>query len=62
MNTQDLNAQAKIIRREGKILDRFDWTNSKGCNSGFYIEWKGFEYRITMRNGEVVTLKQLWSV
>ena len=59
---QNLNEQAKIIRREGKILQRFDWENSKGFNSGFYVEWQGFEYRITMRNGEVVTLKKLWEV
>lgn len=60
--TNTMNDQFKVIRREGKILERFDWENDKGCNTGFYVEWQGFEYRATMRNGEVITLKKLWKV
>lgn len=29
----NMNDQFKVIRREGKILERFDWENDKGCNS-----------------------------
>lgn len=59
--TNTMNDQFKIIRREGKILERFDWDNAKG-SSGFYVEWNGYEYRATMRNGEVVSLRQLWKI
>lgn len=58
----NMNEEFKVIRREGVILERFDWDNEKGCSSGFYVEWQGFEYRATMRNGEVLTLKKLWKV
>lgn len=57
-----LNDQFKVIRREGNILQRFDWENDKGSNSGLYIEWQVYEYRATMRNGEVVSLRKLWEV
>lgn len=60
--TNTLNDQFKTIRREGVILERFDWENDKGCNTGFYVEWNGYEYRATMRNGEMVSLRQLWKV
>lgn len=58
----DINEQAKIMRREGKILDRFDKEDEKGYHSGFFIEWEGYEYILRMTNGEVKRLKKLWEV
>ena len=49
-STQDeLNQQAKIIRREGVILERLDKEDEMGFRSVFFIEWQGFEWFIRMR-------------
>lgn len=65
-----MNDQFKVIRREGKILERFDWQNDKVCASKLYIEWNGCEYSATMLNGELTKLtehslgytRKLWKV
>lgn len=57
-----LNEEFKIIRREGKIVEGYDWENDKGFNSLFYVEWRGDCYRAHMINGEVVSLRKLWEV
>lgn len=56
----DINEQAKIIRREGKILERMDKETDKGFSSKFFIEWQGCEWYISMLNGEVIRIKNLW--
>ena len=62
MQTQDMNQQSKIIRREGKILDRFDRTKPDGITTGFFIEWQGAEYLIRMHNGETKSVRELWKI
>lgn len=59
---KDLNEQAKIIRREGVILERLDKEDGRGVRSVFFIEWDGFEWFIRMRNGEVTRIKRLWEI
>jgi len=62
-STQDeLNQQAKIIRREGEILERMDKEDDRGFRSVFFVEWQGFEWFIRMRNGEVTRIKRLWEI
>lgn len=62
-STQDeLNQQAKIIRREGKILERLDKEDEMGFRSVFFIEWQAFGWFIRMRNGEVTRIKRLWKI
>ena len=56
----DVNEQAKIIRREGKILERLDKETERGFVSKFFIVWRGDEWYISMLNGEVTRLKNLW--
>ena len=53
---------ARTIRREGKILERFDKEDTKGYHSGFFIEWSGFEWLVKMLNGEVIRLRKLWEI
>lgn len=61
--TQDeLNHQAKIIRREGVILERLDKEDDRGFRSVFFVEWQGYEWFIRMRNGEVARIKSLWKI
>ena len=62
MTNQDLNAQAKIIRREGVILDRFDRQKPDGVTTGFFIEWQGAEYFLRMHNGETKSIRKLWEI
>lgn len=62
-NTQDeLSQQAKIIRREGVILERLDKEDDRGFRSVFFVEWQGYEWFIRMRNGEVTRIKRLWKI
>lgn len=62
-STQDeLNQQAKVIRREGVILDRIDKEDDRGFRSAFFVEWQGAEWFIRMRNGEVTRIKRLWEI
>lgn len=58
----DIQEQAKIMRREGKILERFDKEDENGYHSGFFIEWQGYEYMLRMTNGEVKRLKRMWKI
>lgn len=61
-STQDeLNQQAKIIRREGEILERMD-KEVIDFRSVFFVEWQGFEWFIRMHNGEVTRIKRLWEI
>lgn len=59
MNTQDLNEQAKIIRREGKILDRFDKECSEGFRTHIWVEYQGWDHLIRMVNGEVRSIRKV---
>lgn len=56
---EDLNAQSKIIRREGVILERFDKEKEDGSTTGFFVEWRGSEYFILMRNGETKRIRKI---
>ena len=58
----ELNQQAKIIRREGEILDRLDKEDDRGFRSVFFVEYEGYEWFIRMRNGEVTRIKRLWEI
>lgn len=53
---------ARTIRREGKILERFDKEDDKGFHSGFFVEWDGFEWMIKMSNGDVLWVRKLWEI
>ncbi len=57
-----LNAQVKVMRREGKILDRFDKETEQGFRTGMFIEWQGYEYLVRMVNGNVTRVKELWKI
>lgn len=59
MNTQDLNAQSKIIRREGKILDRFDAEHKEGFRTHIWVEYQGWDHLIRMVNGEVMSIRKV---
>lgn len=50
--------QAKILRREGKILERMDKEDDKGFKTAFFIEWQDNEWLILMHNGEVTRVKK----
>lgn len=56
MNIQE---QAKIIRREGVIVDRFDREKVDGVVTGLFIEWQGNEWFIRMKNGVVMSCRNL---
>ena len=60
--SEETTKLARIIRREGKILERFDKEDIEGCHSGFFIEWSGFEWLVKMFNGEVIWLRKLWEI
>lgn len=57
-----MNAQVKVMRREGKILDRFDKEIEQGFRTGMFIEWQGYEYLVRMLNGNVTHIKELWKI
>lgn len=54
-----IEEQSKIIRREGKILDRFDREKPDGIATGFFVEWQGAEYFIRMHNGQTKRIRKL---
>lgn len=56
MNIQE---QARIIRREGIILDRFDREKEDGLVTGLFIEYQGSEWFIRMKNGVVLSCRNL---
>lgn len=56
---QTIEEQSKQIRREGKILERFDREKSDGYHTGFFIEWRGSEYLIRMHNGQTKRIRKL---
>ena len=62
MENLTLDQQAKILRREGVILERIDKEDDRGFRSIFFIEHKGFEWFVRMRNGEVTRIKKLWEI
>lgn len=57
-----MNEQVKVMRREGKILDRFDKETEQGFRTGMFIEWQGYEYLVRMINGNVTKIKELWKI
>ena len=59
---QTIEEQSKQIRREGKILDRFDREKPDGYHTGFFVEWQGAEYFIRMHNGETKSIRKLWEI
>lgn len=59
IENMSIQEQAKIIRREGKILERFDKEDETGVKTGFFIEWQGAEWFIRMHNGEVKRVRKL---
>ena len=62
VNQWEANKAAKQIIVGGKLLDRFDKEDDKGCHSGFFVEYDGFEYTIRMTNGDVKSVRKLWEV
>lgn len=62
MEKLSIEEQAKILRREGKILERTDKEDEMGFRSIFFIEWQGYEWFVRMRNGEVKRVKKLWKI
>ena len=62
-DSQDVrNAKCAMIRREGKILDRFDKDVVDGVTTGMFIEWQGAEYFIRMKNGQTTKIRKLWEI
>lgn len=57
-----MNAQVRVMRREGKILDRFDKETEQGFRTGMFIEWQGYEYLVRIVNGDVTRIKELWKI
>lgn len=55
----NIEEQAKIIRREGLIVDRFDREKVDGVVTGLFIEWQGNEWFIRMKNGVVLSCRNL---
>jgi len=62
-DSQDVkNAKCSQMRREGKILDRFDKEKEDGVTTGMFIEWRGAEYFIRMKNGNTQNIRKLWEI
>lgn len=55
----DIQEQARIIRRDGIILDRFDREKGDGLVTGLSIEYQGNEWFIRMKNGVVLSCRNL---
>lgn len=55
----NIQKQAKIIRREGVILSRFDKEKEDGLVTGLFIVWQGNEWFIRMKNGVVMSCRNL---
>jgi len=63
IDSQDVkNTKCSQIRREGKILDRFDKEKEDGVTTGMFIEWQGDEYFIRMKNGNIQNIRKLWEI
>ena len=62
MENLTLDQQAKILRREGGILERIDKEDDRGFRSVFFIDHEGFDWFVRMRNGEVTRIKKLWKI
>ena len=56
-NTVDIQEKAKIMRREGKILQRQDSLSEQGLKSVICVEYEGSQYTIQMLNGVVGYIK-----
>lgn len=54
-----LRARWSKIRREGKILERHELDNEKGCYTLFSVEYKSDLYSCSMLNGEVLELVRI---
>jgi hypothetical protein len=60
-DSQDVkNAKCSQIRREGVILDRFDNQKVDGVVTGLFIDWKGSEYFIRMKNGQCMNIRKMF--
>jgi hypothetical protein len=57
-----LNDLSRIIRREGKITERWDKEDETGMRSGFFVEYLGAEWLIRMKNGQTTRVKELWKI
>lgn len=55
----NITEQAKIIRREGVLLDRFEKEREDGVTTGFFYVWEGNEWFIRMKNGIVLSCRNL---
>jgi len=55
----NISEQAKIIRREGVLFDRFDKEREDGVTTGFFYVWQGNEWFIRMKNSEVMSCRNL---
>lgn len=58
----ELNNQARIIRREGVILERLDNEDDGGFRSFFFVEYQGYEWFICMRSGEVTMIERICGI
>ena len=59
MENLSIQEQAKILRREGVILERFDKEKEDGVTTGFFVQWQGSEYYIRMHNGQTKRIRKL---
>lgn len=63
MTTKDFSEPwAWKVRKEGNILDRWDKEDERGCHTGFFIEYEGWEYLLRMTNGNITRLRALWEI
>lgn len=53
----DIQEKAKVMRREGKILQRQDSLTEQGFKSVICVEYEGSQYNIQMLNGVVECIK-----
>ena len=59
MSLEELTKQAKIIMREGEILEVFQRQTTDGFVTGRFVKWNGDEWFIRMKNGEVKSVRKL---
>lgn len=55
----DIQEKAKVMRREGKILQRQDSLTEQGFKSVICVEYEGSQYTIQMLNGVVVVVEHI---
>lgn len=55
-NNWDQDEALKVLRREGKILDRINASGKKGCYSAFSILYKKTYWTASMLNGKVYNI------